>query len=89
MKVSSKIYKGIEYVRLIDLPADQVEKFALSMNEDSIIKIMIDGTIVKDCVVYREYETWFDSTYPKSKVAASSRKAVPQEEVAEIAFNGI
>ncbi len=71
MKVSSKNYKGIEYVQLSELPAEQKERISQTLGEDDLIKILIDERIVRNCIQYRTYERWFDSVY---RSVASSPK---------------
>ena len=63
MKVNSKIYRGIEYVQLNELPKDQKEKISESLNEDTLIKILIDEWVVSNCIQYKDYELWFDNVY--------------------------
>jgi hypothetical protein len=60
MRVDSEIYKGIEYVRISNLPADQKEKISISLNTDKIIKIVKDGTLLPDCIQYSDYLIWFE-----------------------------
>jgi hypothetical protein len=73
MKVNSKIYKGIEYVQLNELPNDQREKISESLNEETLIKILIDEKVVKNCIQYKDYELWFDNIY-KPVISAPSIK---------------
>lgn len=68
MKVSSKIYKGIEYVLLEELPKDQKEKISESLSSENFIKILIGEKILVNCIQYKDYEFWFDSTYRKQSV---------------------
>jgi hypothetical protein len=63
MKVNSRIYKGIEYIQLNDLPQDQQEKIIETLHSEFFIKILIDTTIIKNCIQYKDYEMWFDSLY--------------------------
>jgi hypothetical protein len=60
MRVDSEIYKGIEYVRISNLPADQKEKISISLNSDKIIKIVKEGTLLPDCIQYSDYLIWFE-----------------------------
>jgi hypothetical protein len=69
MKVNSKIYKGIEYVQLNELPSEQKERITESLHEEALIKILIDEKVVSNCIQYRYYELWFDTVY--RKVAAT------------------
>ena len=43
MMIDSKIYRGIEYVQLDELPSTQREKISQTLNSELLIKIMIDG----------------------------------------------
>lgn len=63
MKVSSRSYKGIEYIQLNDLPKDQQEKIKEALNEDAYIKLLIDKSIISNCIQYKDYERWFDCVY--------------------------
>jgi hypothetical protein len=78
MKVSCKIYRGIEYVQLSELPKEQKEKISESLSGESLIKILIDETIVSNCIQYKDYEFWFENVYKKmipATVAKIDRRA--------------
>ncbi|MBX2913757.1 MAG: hypothetical protein KF856_00665 [Cyclobacteriaceae bacterium] len=77
MLASVEIYKGIEFVRISHLPADQQEKIKASIKRDQIIKILIGNTLADDCVQYHHYKAWFLHTYP-AKVIISQTAAVAQ-----------
>jgi hypothetical protein len=66
MKVKAEIFKGIEFVQINSLPEEQRIKFVENLNRNILIKILIDGKIVSNCVQYSEYEMWFDKTYQTS-----------------------
>ena len=66
MKVSSKIYKGIEYIQLNELPSDQKEKISEFLDSESLIKILINEKVVCNCIQYKEYEKWFDTVFRKA-----------------------
>ncbi|TFG88535.1 MAG: hypothetical protein E4H16_04915 [Candidatus Atribacteria bacterium] len=78
MKVNSTIYKGIEYIQVRELPPDQQELLLKTISRDLLIKIMIDGKLVGNCLQFKVYETWFDRVYqvkPKpSKSSSASRE---------------
>ena len=68
MMIDSKIYKGIEYIQLNELPPTQREKISHSLNNELLIKIMIDGEIIKDCIQYKDYSVWYNTVYkPKGE----------------------
>ena len=66
MKVKAEIFKGIEYVQINRLPDEQRTKFLESLNRNLVIKILIDGKIVSNCVQYCDYELWFENVYHTS-----------------------
>jgi hypothetical protein len=62
MKVSPKIYRGIEYVVERDLPEDQQKRLNDSLPSVEFIKILLnDGTILDRCISFKEYSAWYDS----------------------------
>ena len=63
MKVNSTIYKGIEYIQLSSLPADQKEKLLQTINHDLFIKILVDEKLIGNCLLFKDYEIWFDNIY--------------------------
>lgn len=63
MKVHSTIYKGIEYIQVSTLPADQREKLLLTINPELLIKILVDGKMVNNCMQFKDYEAWFEGIY--------------------------
>jgi hypothetical protein len=66
MKVKAEIFKGIEYVQINRLPDEQRTGFLESLNRNLVIKILIDGKIVSNCVQYSDYEMWFENVYHNS-----------------------
>jgi hypothetical protein len=72
MKVNSKIYKGIEYIQLSDLPKDQQDLIVKNLNEEFFIKILVEKNVISNCIQYKDYALWFESFYnsriPSSKV---------------------
>jgi hypothetical protein len=69
--IDSKIYRGIEYVQLDELPNAQRERLSQTLNNDLLIKIMIDGKIINDCLQYKDYSYWYNSVY-KQNVSAEA-----------------
>jgi hypothetical protein len=86
MKVSSKIYKGIEYVQLSELPKDQKEKILEMFDEESFIKIMMDKTIIRKCLQYKDYEMWFDNYYRSAHLPSPARKEILVNAPMEVIF---
>jgi hypothetical protein len=78
MMIDSKIYKGIEYVQLNELPQTQREKLTETINKDLFIKILIDGNILSDCLQFKDYSFWYNSVYkPKPASVQESITVAP------------
>lgn len=82
MKADSKIYKGIEYVQLNELPLIQQDKLLATLGHDFFIKIMIEGKIVSQCLQYRDYNFWYENVF-RTKTAPVEETQM-QEEVMEL-----
>lgn len=84
MKANSKIYKGIEYVVVSDLPADQ--QMFLEQRKIEQIKILMDGKIVSNCISYEAYSNWYHTIFKqRPPVSKPIQKDVPA--AINIAFN--
>lgn len=58
-----KLYKGIEYVELDELPEEQRMRIRESFNEGLFIKILVNGKLHEDCILYKDYTYWFHSVF--------------------------
>jgi len=63
MKVNSTIYKGIEYVQVNSLPEDQKERLLQTINHDLFIKILVDEKLIGNCLLFKDYEIWYENVY--------------------------
>ncbi|SKC74621.1 hypothetical protein [Ohtaekwangia koreensis] len=63
MKAEIKIYKGIEYVLVSQLPAEQQTIISQTISKRLYIKILIDGKIVGNCLQYKDYDFWYENVY--------------------------
>ena len=61
--VKPKIYKGIEYVQVSELPEAQRTILLETLNEDLFIKILANGVLYDDCIQYRDYRYWYENIY--------------------------
>ncbi|MEY4930159.1 MAG: hypothetical protein RI909_883 [Bacteroidota bacterium] len=68
-----EIYKGIEFVRISNLPQEQSERIKASFPKEKIIKILKDEVILRDCISYRDYQDWFKQSYQVTKTLTSSQ----------------
>ncbi|HEX5170315.1 MAG TPA: hypothetical protein VFW11_14155 [Cyclobacteriaceae bacterium] len=58
-----KLYKGIEYVQLDELPEEQQLRIKESFNEGLFVKILVNGKLCEDCILYKDYSYWFHSVF--------------------------
>ncbi len=70
----AEIYKGIAFVRISQLPAEQKEKIRNSIKHDQIIKILIGNALADDCVQYHHYKLWFTETFAPPVISSTSTK---------------
>ena len=63
MKADSKIFKGIEYVQVSELPQAQREILTQTINPDLFIKLLMDGKILSGCLQYKDYNNWYQEHY--------------------------
>ncbi|MEJ7643169.1 MAG: hypothetical protein WKF87_01115 [Chryseolinea sp.] len=76
MKVNSSIYKGIQFVQVNALPADQKDKLLSTINRELLIKILIDGKLVGNCLQFKDYESWFDNFYQSDQTINRNSKVL-------------
>ena len=70
MKAKERVYRGIEFICLDELPADQ--KLLLQHNRlPERIKILVDGKILSNCIQYHKYNAWYNHVYETSVEAAA------------------
>ncbi|HEV8513834.1 MAG TPA: hypothetical protein VGQ59_11175 [Cyclobacteriaceae bacterium] len=85
MRVPSEIYKGIEYIRISALPADQKDHLYKSLNHKLIINILKDESLLNDCLQYQHYITWYENVY-KTTVEGKSIEVSAKSPVLTLAF---
>lgn len=77
MKVDAKLFKGIEYVQLSELPQNQRELLTQTINQELFIKLLVDGKIVSGCIQYKDYSKWYVELY-QPLVSAAREQSVMQ-----------
>ena len=71
-KLESSTYRGIDYIRLTELPDNQYLPFMKWVNRESVITIQVNGNPLKNCVQYSDYCYWFDNVYLEQENQAST-----------------
>ncbi|HYG00855.1 MAG TPA: hypothetical protein VD927_00360 [Chryseosolibacter sp.] len=83
-----KVFKGIEYIQLEELPQAQQEMMIKTINNSLFIKIMIDGKIIANCLQYKDYSNWYHTVYkPKPAPAEQSVTSAPVAVQAKLVLN--
>lgn len=86
MKHPPKMYRGIEYCVVTDLPSEQQELIKNSGIE--FIKILQEnGVLIDKCIQYKDYSAWFDKIYSAQRNTEEAKQSVPQNTDVRIAFN--
>jgi len=73
MRATPENYRGIEYIQISSLPADQKKSIYQSINHRSIINILKEDALLNDCLQYLHYVSWYENIF----------KAISHEKVAE------
>ena len=89
MKVNSSMYKGIQFVQVNALPQDQKDRLLGTINRELLIKILVDGKLVGNCLQFKDYEFWFDNVYQTQEAISRNPKVLqsgPLEEMMPLAL---
>ncbi len=63
MRAAPENYKGIAYIQISSLPAEQRKSIYQSINSRSIIHILKDDALLSDCLQYQHYVLWFETIF--------------------------
>jgi hypothetical protein len=79
MKVSSSIYKGIQYVQVSNLPSEQRDRLLVTIDRELFIKILVDGKLIGNCLQFKDYESWFENVYRPISIPEARSSVVKSE----------
>jgi len=68
--MSAEIYKGIEFIRISNLPEDQKNQITQTIDRHKIIKILRGKELLPDCVQVQDYARWIDESFKKEVAEA-------------------
>jgi hypothetical protein len=74
MKVGARSYKGIEFVTVADLPPEQQHVLRKSHDPERII-VAMDNRLLRNCLLYKEYERWYYAVYKRISAVPTSAPA--------------
>ncbi len=78
MKAKAKFYRGIQFISMSELPADQQLLLQHAQHPERI-KILLEGKILSNCIQYNAYSDWYATVYKRS--VAVSKSKTEQEQV--------
>jgi hypothetical protein len=64
-RMSAESYKGIEFVRISNLPEDQKTLITRTIDQSKIIKILRGKELLSDCVQINDYDRWMSESFMK------------------------
>ncbi len=73
--LKARIYKGIEFIRISDLNADQQNAIRSWASDDTIIKIQQENVLLSDCVQFKDYCFWIEKIYTEINLPVEASRA--------------
>ena len=65
MKVNATFYKGIEFINVSELPADQQLMLKYAQHPERI-KILMSKALLSNCIQYKAYSNWYREIFERS-----------------------
>jgi len=78
-------FKGIEFVRISSLTRDQQQQVWTSFDQEKIIKIIKDKTLLNDCILYKDYVNWQTPPAPAQPLPSAVSEPL-QHPLTKLAF---
>ena len=72
-----QVYRGIEFVRVKDLPEDLKKDITNWLNDDILIKIRTDQGLFNDCIQIKDFEYWYNNIYTPMEDISESGNRIP------------
>lgn len=67
--MSAETYKGIDFVRISNLPEEQKNQITQTIDRTKIIKILRGKELLPDCIQVNDYANWMKETFNKEVAA--------------------
>lgn len=68
--MSAETYKGIDFVRISNLPEDQKTQIAHTIDQSKIIKILRGKELLPDCIQVNDYAAWMKDNFNRNIVGS-------------------
>lgn len=80
-RMSAETYKGIDFVRISNLPEEQRNQITQTIDSHKIIKILRGKELLHDCVQVNDYAHWMQESFNKNLLAV---KKTPMARLADV-----
>jgi len=81
--MSAETYKGIEFVRISNLPDDQKNNIRQTIGDSKIIKILRGKELLHDCVQVNDYAMWMKENFNK-RISLTTDHQIPTGTISSI-----
>ena len=74
-----RIYRGIEFIRLSDLPEEWKTEIKQWVDEQALLKIKTNDALFRDCILTKDFEYWYRNIHQPTntwEIQNSSEKPV-------------
>ncbi|QSE98009.1 hypothetical protein [Fulvivirga lutea] len=75
----ARVYRGIEFIRISELPEEQKESIKAWATRGVIIKILVDGQLFSDCVQHKDYKHWYETVFSVAAEEEAANETVPSK----------
>ena len=62
-KICKRTFRGIEYIRVADLPAELSSEISNWLSDEVLIKIQTEEGIQRDCIQLKDFLHWYENLY--------------------------
>jgi hypothetical protein len=80
--IGARIFKGIEFIRVCDLPLDQQNEINKWSDQEIVIKIQTEEGLYSDCIQYKDYVYWFENIFEEA--TTTETKLIPHTGIKKI-----
>lgn len=82
--MSAETYKGIDFVRISNLPEDQKNQITRTIDHSKIIKILRGKELLHDCVQVNDYAHWMEESFNKDILTVNQDHQIPTGTISTI-----
>jgi hypothetical protein len=76
-----RIYRGIEFIRLSDLPDELKTEIMQWVDDQSLLKIKTNEELFRDCILTKDFEYWYRNIHQPAS-SPKTRKSAEKQLVA-------